>query len=143
MGSKTSISMDVPDREKTRESGIPIVGVVPWGTHLCQFYLTKEDLLDILIPYFKEGLENNEFCMWITSEPLKVEEVKAALKKEVKGLNSYIEKKQIEILDYSQWYTKSGKFKADDVLQGWIEKEKEAIEQVLNSTGLARNKNSR
>jgi len=46
-----------------RKSGIDILGDVPWGTHLCQFYHTKEDLIDILVPYFKAGLENNEFCM--------------------------------------------------------------------------------
>ncbi|MEN4018226.1 MAG: MEDS domain-containing protein [Methanobacterium sp.] len=54
------------------------------GTHFCQFYQTKEDLIDVLIPYFKAGLENNEFCMWITSEPLfKKEAKKKALQKAV------------------------------------------------------------
>jgi hypothetical protein len=49
--------------EKLRKSGIDIAGDVPWGTHICQFYDSKEDLADILIPYFKLGLENNEFCL--------------------------------------------------------------------------------
>ena len=68
-------------RESLRKSGIDIVGDVPWGTHFCQFYQTKEDLMDILVPYFKEGLENNEFCLWITSQPLEVEEAKEVLGK--------------------------------------------------------------
>ncbi|MHC4355960.1 MAG: PAS domain S-box protein, partial [Planctomycetota bacterium] len=34
---------------------------------------------------------------------------------------------QIEILDYSRWYTKSGGFNAEEVLQGWTEKEKQAL----------------
>ncbi len=46
-----------------RDSGIDIIGEVPWGTHFCLFYETVDDLSDILIPYFKAGLENNEFCM--------------------------------------------------------------------------------
>jgi hypothetical protein len=50
--------------EKTRKAGINIIGNVPWGTHFCLFYHTKEDLLDILVPYFKAGLENNEFWAW-------------------------------------------------------------------------------
>ena len=66
--------------EKTRKTGINVVGDVPWGTHFCLFYQTKEDLIDILVPYFQAGLENNEFCMWITSAPLEVEEAKSALK---------------------------------------------------------------
>lgn len=55
---------------KLRKSGIGVIGDLPWGTHFCQFYKTKKDLTDILVPYFKAGLENNEFCIWVTSEPL-------------------------------------------------------------------------
>ena len=69
--------------ERLRQSGINIIGNVPWGTHFCQFYRTREDLMDILVPYFKAGLENNEFCIWITSNPPEVEEAKEALKKAV------------------------------------------------------------
>jgi hypothetical protein len=59
--------------EKMRKSGIDIIGDLPWGAHFCQFYQTKEDLMDILVPYFKAGLENNEFCLWFTLYPVKVE----------------------------------------------------------------------
>ena len=50
-----------------RETGISVVGDMPWGTHFCYFYETKQDLLDILVPYFKVGLENNEFSLWVIS----------------------------------------------------------------------------
>ena len=30
------------------------------------------------MPYFHEGLKGNEFCMWVTSEPLQVDQAKAA-----------------------------------------------------------------
>jgi len=45
-----------------RTSGIDIIGDVPWGTHFCQFYQTKEDLMNILVPYFKAGLEITSFA---------------------------------------------------------------------------------
>ncbi|MHC4719768.1 MAG: MEDS domain-containing protein, partial [Planctomycetota bacterium] len=125
--------------EKARRTGIEIVGDVPWGTHFCQFYQTKDDLIDVLVPYFKAGLKNNEFCMWVTSEPLNVKDAKKALKKKVKGLDDYIKKGQIEILDYSQWYTKSGGFDSDRVLQGWVEKEKQALEKGFDGLRLTGN----
>jgi PAS domain S-box-containing protein len=125
--------------EKLRETAIDIVGNVPWGSHFCQFYRTKEDLIDILVPYFKAGLENNEFCMWVTSEPLDVEDAKRALRKEVKNLDDYIKTGQIEILDYSQWYTKSGRFDADTVLQGWVEKKKRALKKGFDGLRLTGN----
>ncbi|MHC4239114.1 MAG: PAS domain S-box protein [Planctomycetota bacterium] len=122
-----------------RKTGIDIIGDARWGTHLCQFYKTKEDLIDILVPYFKAGLKNNEFCMWVTSKPLSTEEAKNALNKEVNNLDEYIAKGQIEILDYSQWYTKSGRFNAEDVLQGWVEKEKKALAAGFDGLRLAGN----
>ena len=68
-----------------RKTGISVVGDMPWGTHLCHFYETKQDLLDILIPYFTAGLEHNEFCMWVTCEPLSAEEARHALRQAVPG----------------------------------------------------------
>ncbi|MCJ7508566.1 MAG: MEDS domain-containing protein [candidate division Zixibacteria bacterium] len=126
-------------KEQIRKSGIDIIGDAPWGTHLCQFYQTKEDLVDILVPYFKAGLRNNEFCMWVTSEPLDVKHAKAELKKAVKDLDKYIKKGQIEILDYSQWYTKSGRFSADRVLEGWVRKENQAIRKGFDGLRLTGN----
>ncbi|MFZ2147752.1 MAG: MEDS domain-containing protein, partial [Sedimentisphaerales bacterium] len=125
--------------QKLRKTGIDIIGDAHWGTHFCQFYQTKEDLIDILVPYFKAGLENNEYCMWVTSEPLKLEEAKAALRKEVKNLDNYIKKGQIEILDYSNWYIKSGRFESYKVLEGWVKKEKEALKRGFEGLRLTGN----
>jgi len=113
--------------EKLRESGIDIIGDVSWGTHIYQFFDTKEDLTDILVPYFKAGLENNEFCLWITSQPLGVEEAKEALRKAVPDLDVYMEKGQIEIIPYTDWYVKEGIFDSDRVLNEWVEKLNQAL----------------
>ena len=125
--------------EKVRKTAIDIIGDIPWGTHFCQFYQTKEDLMDILVPYFKAGLENNEFCMWITAEPLNAEDAERALKKKVKHLDDYIKKGQIEILDFNQWYTRSGRFDSDQVLQGWVQKEQQALEKGFDGLRLTGN----
>jgi hypothetical protein len=69
-----------------RDTGIDVLGHVPWGTHFCQFYQTKQDLVGILVPYFKAGLEQNEFCMWVTAEPLNTGEAEAALREAVPDL---------------------------------------------------------
>lgn len=44
-------------REANRKLGIDIMDNLPWGTHLYQFYKTKKDLIDILVPYFNAGFE--------------------------------------------------------------------------------------
>jgi len=43
-----------------RKTGIDAVGDMPWGTHFCLFYETKEDLLDTLISYCKAGFSAGE-----------------------------------------------------------------------------------
>ncbi|AKB35071.1 sensory transduction histidine kinase [Methanosarcina siciliae C2J] len=108
-------------RESLRKSGIDIIGDVPWGTHFCQFYHTKEDLIEILVPYFKAGLESNELCVWITSKPLEVEEAKEAMKRAVPDIAVYLEKGRIEIIPYTYWYAQEGSFDSERVLNGWVE----------------------
>ena len=47
-----------------RNTGLSAVGDAPWGTHFCFFYETKRDLLDILVPYFKAGLDKTNPVFW-------------------------------------------------------------------------------
>jgi DcmR-like sensory protein len=63
-----------------RKSGIDVLGDMPWGTHVCLFYETKEDLVDTLVAYCKAGLESQEFCLWVVAEPVREEEARHALK---------------------------------------------------------------
>ncbi len=113
--------------QKIRKTGIDIIGDVPWGTHLCQFYQNKEDLIDILLPYFKAGLENNEFCMWVTSQPVSEKEAKKTMRKAVPDFDRYLKKGQIEIVPYTEWYLKDGAFNLQRVLDAWIDKLNQAL----------------
>jgi len=131
-----------------RKTGISVVGDMPWGTHLCHFYETKEDLLDILIPYFKAGLENNEFCTWVVSDPLGEEEARDALRQAVPEADRYLaaghieivphtlfpasrertsSAQSIEIIPHTDWYLKNGAFIAERVLNGWKQKLADAL----------------
>ncbi|RJR50326.1 MAG: PAS domain S-box protein [Desulfobacteraceae bacterium] len=86
-----------------RESGIPIIGSLPWGSRFCQFYQTKEDLLEVLVPYFRAGLENNEFCLWETSRTFGVRDAREALQCSIETFEEYEKKGQIEIIPPNQW----------------------------------------
>ncbi len=105
-----------------RKTGIDVLGDVPWGIHFCLFYNSKQDLIDILVPYFKAGLENNELCMWVTSEPLKQKDAENAIRKVIPDFDECLKKGQMEILSYDKWYLKEGRFDWQRVLQGWIDK---------------------
>ncbi|HEY5531376.1 MAG TPA: MEDS domain-containing protein [Candidatus Anoxymicrobiaceae bacterium] len=115
--------------DSIRKSGIDVVGEVPWGTHLCQFYKTKDDLLNLLVPYFKAGLEDNEFCMWVTSEPLAVEDAEKALRRSVPDLDERLENEQMLIVPYTDLYMRDGYFDMQRVLNDWTAKLETALDK--------------
>jgi two-component sensor histidine kinase len=95
-----------------RKSGISVVGDIPWGTHFCHFYETKQELLDTLVPYFTAGLEGKEYCMWVVTAPelITAEEAKEALAKAVPDLGRHLSESNIEILNWSDWYLEDDAF---------------------------------
>src|SRR5258708_7709485 len=107
---------------ESRKSGIGVVGDMPWGTHFCLFYETKEDLLDTLISYCKTGLESGEFCLWVVAEPLTIEEAIEALKDAVPDLDRYLADPSIEIVSARDWYLQGGTFDLKRVTGRWHEK---------------------
>ncbi|MGQ3686005.1 MAG: MEDS domain-containing protein [Candidatus Loosdrechtia sp.] len=113
--------------EFLRKTGIEIIGNAPWGTHFCQLYQTKEDLVDLLVPYFKSGLASNEFCMWLTSEPLAVPEAVDAMKKTIPDFESLLAMKKIEIVPSEEWYLKDGIFEKKRAINIWINKLNQAL----------------
>lgn len=125
--------------EKLRKSGIDVTGDLPWGTHFCQFYQTKEDLVEIVVPYFKAGLENNEFCLWITSPPLEVEEAIEALREAVPDADVYLEKGQIEIVSYTCLHLTGSIYDSERVINSWIEKLDQALESGYEGLRLGGN----
>lgn len=110
-----------------RNSGVALVGDIPWGSHFCQFHASPEDLLDTLVPYFRAGLENNEFCVWVTSDYLTRKGALQALKQGVPHFSAYLEKGQIEIFPYNDWYLKGGNFDLQRTLDMWMKKHNEAL----------------
>src|SRR6266403_1684745 len=100
-----------------RQTGISIVGDLPWGAHFCYFYETKQDLLDVLIPYFKTGLENKEFCLWVisNSELLTVQEATSELRNALPDLDRYVAERSIEVVGHEDWFLRGSTFDAHKV----------------------------
>ena len=69
-----------------RKTGIGLLGEVPWGTHICLFYETKQDLLDTNVDYFKAGLESNDYGLWAISDPISLDEATEALRRGNSGI---------------------------------------------------------
>ena len=77
--------------------------------------------------------------MWVTSQPLEVEEAKEALRRAVPDIDVYLEKGQIEIIPYTYWYVKEGVFDSERVLNDWIEKLNQALASGYDGLRLSGN----
>ncbi|HUC86335.1 MAG TPA: MEDS domain-containing protein, partial [Candidatus Acidoferrales bacterium] len=120
---KTTKSMASP----LRPTGISFIGDLPWGAHFCHFYETRADMLDILVPYFKAGLENNEFCLWAISERISDDEVRNALRRAIPEAERHLTAGDIEIIPSSKWHLKNGAFDPCLPLKGWKKKLGQAL----------------
>jgi signal transduction histidine kinase len=119
-------------------SGTEYIRGLRYGTHLCEFHSNDEELAETLVPYFSAGLQQDEFCLWVASDPGGAEAAKIGLTKAAPYLDRYLELGQIEIWDYRDWYLRGGYFNADRVFGQWVEKEKRALDagyKVLRLTG--------
>src|SRR5438445_3197346 len=110
-----------------RNTGIEPVGEMPWGTHFCHFYETRDDLLETLLPFFKAGLEAGEFCAWVVSEPLTEEEVWQTLDRAVPGLDRYVSDQSIEVLKARDVYLAGGEINLHRIIGNWSAKLERAL----------------
>ena len=105
-----------------RKLGIAGVDEVPWGTHVCHCYASKNQLLAALIPFLKTGLENNEACVLVTIPSLSSYDVVSSLQNAIPDFENYLENEQLEILSCDQWYLTGGKINAEAILKRWADK---------------------
>ena len=108
------------DHENTCRPGISDLGTVPWGDHGCVFFNSEDELLSLVVPYVKAGLEDHELCIWITGEPLTEQAACEALEAVLPQAHQYLAQKQLEIVPAHQWYLSSGKFEAQRVLDNLL-----------------------
>ena len=109
-----------------RPTGLGVVGDMPWGTHFCLFYETKQDFLDTIVPYFKAGLASNEYCLWILSksDPLTREEAWRALRL---GGSQRAAAERIELMSHEEWFLRDGNFDLRKVMSIVQEKLSQAL----------------
>jgi DNA-binding CsgD family transcriptional regulator len=115
-----------PD-QNLRETGIQVAGNMPWGTHICVFYQTKQDLLDTAVSYFAAGLKNNEFCVWAISDPITAADAITELRGEIADFDRHLAAGQIEFVQATEWYLEGDKFDLKKITDGWSEKLRAAL----------------
>jgi excisionase family DNA binding protein len=78
-------------------------------------------------------------CLWITAKPLQALEAKDALEQTVFNLGYYEKKKQINIIDYTDFYRQSGVFDGSTIIQQIVKSEKIALENNFDGVRISGN----
>ena len=116
-------------REELRDTGIPPIRLLPWGSHICMFYETPGDLVDVNAAYFAAGLRNNEYCVWTSFHPFDrdLKRAEDALRQAMPDFDDYLAQGAIEIIPGYAWYLIGGEFDPQRIAGGWHAKLEEAL----------------
>jgi len=105
-----------------RQTGIGLLGEVPWGTHICLFYETLQDLRDTEAVYFTLGLKNREFCLWVVHESIPIDKARDLLRESVPNLDRQLAAGHIEIVPGRHWTHKGTPLDMRMILGEWRDK---------------------
>jgi len=119
--------MTLAQHSPLTRGGLPGIEHIPFGTHACHFYRDRDQLVAALVPFFVAGLRANECCLWVAAPPLPAREATALLRVAHAGVDDAIRAGALRILDFDEWYGKSGQLKGLDVVPFWLEEEERAL----------------
>ena len=110
------------------QCGLPGVAQIPFGIHMCHFYKERQELVEVLVPFFIAGLNSNERCIWVCAEPLNAADAKLELKAAAVDAETAIQRGALTVLDYSEFYLKARGMSSAEVAALWLAEEERALE---------------
>jgi len=117
------------ERLAVTRTGLPGVSELPWGSHLCLFYETGQDLVEILVPFGMAGLENGEACILMACDTEVLRLLEQRLRAVIPDYEARTSSKQLQILRPQDSYVPGGRFDAERAMRYWIDKVRDARER--------------
>ncbi|MDI9396072.1 MAG: ATP-binding protein [Euryarchaeota archaeon] len=71
---------------------------IPQSSQLSAVYSNTEELTELLVAYFKQGIEHGECCLWTVKDAQEVEKAKNELEKAGVNVGEYLTSSQLEII---------------------------------------------
>lgn len=104
-----------------RDTGISVLGAMPWSTHVSLFYQNGADLLDVVVPFFKAGIDAGEQCLWIPPDPNGQQDGERALRSAVPGFDGHLARRDLRIVSAEDFYHPRGTLDIDLLVRQWHE----------------------
>jgi hypothetical protein len=96
---------------------------------MANLFASGDELRDVLVPFFKAGLENNERCLWVTGAAFDAEAARSALRAAVPDLDTRERTGQIEIFEGQAWYAGGEPLRAADLVNSALRREEDALDR--------------
>jgi DNA-binding CsgD family transcriptional regulator len=127
------------DEPILRRTGLSPMTLLPWGSHICMFYETIDDLLETQAGYFAAGLDDNDVCVWAMPELIDHDRALAALRASIPGFDAHLARGAFQLLTASEWYLDDNEFDAQRVTRSWHAKLDVALANGFNGLRVSGN----
>jgi DNA-binding CsgD family transcriptional regulator len=97
-----------------------VLSGVRHGSHLCAFYETEDDLLDLVIPFCAAGSSRGELCVWMMPDGLSERAAGARARQA-------LAESGMELHSGREFYLRGPRFEREPVERFWDEKLQEAL----------------
>jgi signal transduction histidine kinase len=104
-----------------RDTGISVLGPMPWSTHASLFYETTDDLVDTIVPFFEAGLRAGELCVWLPARPSIADAVRDGLGGRLADFDERLARRDMMFVEGDRFFRPEGVFHMDAVLERWRE----------------------
>ena len=91
------------------------------GTHLCAFYESKDDLIDLVLPFFAGGASRGEACVWVAPDAKNTQE--AALR-----VRAVLAEGGIELYSVRDQFFEQSRFAPERAVRFWNERLEQALQ---------------
>lgn len=98
----------------------PVLADVGHGSHVCAFYETHDDLLDLVLSFFAGGVDRGDVFVWMTPDGISEDEVR-------RRAGEAIVKSGLELRPARDLVLRNGRFARDQVTRFFEEKARQAL----------------
>jgi hypothetical protein len=97
------------------------------GDHLCLFFDGADDLFEVLVPYFKAGLEREDSCLWVTDDSNGSGRASDEMRAALPDFERRAAAGQIEIVTQDEWLAGHKGLSAHDTIRYWLSRKDAAM----------------
>lgn len=112
---------------RSTRNGVGLAGLLQPGDHACYFFRAGDEIGEVLVPYFKAGLERNEQCVWLTGHLYGRDRAVSEMRAAVADFDRRVSAGQISILDHAEWYATLDGMSVAEKVRGWAQQRDGAV----------------